>query len=277
MALTDNQRIQIANKHRATKIKLEAAFIAVLLRLLVKIAKRLVSEYKDGKTLSASTFESEFFEAVRNQYIRANKRIDSRYINASQSESIKDVNNIAFNNFNTAIGWVLTSRIAAIMATTQKDINDSIAKLIGSKSPDDIAQLRHIFMQKSAYRASLIGITETNNAVEAKKLVLAETYLQKEDHLLKKTWVTILDGKERKWHGDVFGASIFINDLFDVADESLSHPGDMTHGATAKNICNCRCSCIYEDGRIVVSPFAAFKASSIKTGKSRITAAPFAA
>ncbi|WP_234393731.1 phage head morphogenesis protein, partial [Fangia hongkongensis] len=66
-----------------------------------------------------------------------------------------------------------------------------------------------------------------------------------EYYVARKTWVTILDGRERAWHGDVFGQTVQSGELFIVKDQLLSRPGDISHGATADNVCNCRCSAIY--------------------------------
>lgn len=55
-----------------------------------------------------------------------------------------------------------------------------------------------------------------------------------------KTWETIMDGKERDWHGEVDGMTIPIMSKFIVHGEELYGPGDPT--ASPDNVICCRCS-----------------------------------
>ena len=55
-----------------------------------------------------------------------------------------------------------------------------------------------------------------------------------------KTWQTILDGRERKWHQDAHGQTVPLGDKFIVKGELMDGPGDPA--ASAGNLVNCRCS-----------------------------------
>lgn len=57
----------------------------------------------------------------------------------------------------------------------------------------------------------------------------------------KKTWHTIVDGREREWHKDVNHTTIPIEEPFDVGGELMMQPLDDSMGAGAENIANCRC------------------------------------
>ena len=57
----------------------------------------------------------------------------------------------------------------------------------------------------------------------------------------KKTWHTIIDGREREWHEEVNGTTIPIEEPFDVGGELMMQPLDDSMGAGADNIANCRC------------------------------------
>lgn len=57
----------------------------------------------------------------------------------------------------------------------------------------------------------------------------------------KKTWNTIIDGREREWHKDVNRTTLPIEEPFDVNGELMMQPLDDTMGASADNIANCRC------------------------------------
>ena len=56
-----------------------------------------------------------------------------------------------------------------------------------------------------------------------------------------KKWNTVMDGREREWHGEVNGTTLSLEEPFEVGGELLMHPLDMSLGASADNIANCRC------------------------------------
>ena len=57
----------------------------------------------------------------------------------------------------------------------------------------------------------------------------------------QKTWHSLLDGRERKWHHDAHGQTVPIREPFEILGELLMYPLDTSLGATADNIANCRC------------------------------------
>lgn len=60
-----------------------------------------------------------------------------------------------------------------------------------------------------------------------------------------KKWIDIRDTRERKTHLDVGGTTIPIDEPFRVGGSLLMFPKDMSLGAAAKEIVNCRCSVKY--------------------------------
>lgn len=62
--------------------------------------------------------------------------------------------------------------------------------------------------------------------------------------LLEKTWVTMGDKKVRPWHKQANYQTVLIGEPFIVHGESLMYPGDMSLGASLKNVSGCRCSSI---------------------------------
>lgn len=65
----------------------------------------------------------------------------------------------------------------------------------------------------------------------------------KTDGYRYKVWQTELDNKVRPTHMEMEGVKIPIDDLFVVGDSLMEVPHDITHGASASEISNCRCSC----------------------------------
>lgn len=61
----------------------------------------------------------------------------------------------------------------------------------------------------------------------------------------KKTWHTILDGRERETHMIMDGKTIPINDYFNVGFSIMKYPRDDSMGAAVEEIANCRCHVSY--------------------------------
>jgi hypothetical protein len=61
-----------------------------------------------------------------------------------------------------------------------------------------------------------------------------------------KYWVTMADDKVREAHLIAEGQVQFADEPFTVMDEELMQPGDTSLGASKANVCNCRCTAVYE-------------------------------
>lgn len=60
-----------------------------------------------------------------------------------------------------------------------------------------------------------------------------------------KTWHTIIDGREREWHHNADSMTVPIDEPFEIGGELLMYPLDISLGASADNIANCRCTATY--------------------------------
>jgi len=91
-------------------------------------------------------------------------------------------------------------------------------------------------------RALVIARTETIRASNAGNLVgAASTGLE-----FNKIWISHIDSRIRDEHITANGQKVGKNDLFKVGGESLAFPADTSHGASAWNTIQCRCSIGYE-------------------------------
>ena len=61
----------------------------------------------------------------------------------------------------------------------------------------------------------------------------------------KKKWIDVGDKRERKPHLEVGGTTLPIDEPFSVGDSLLQFPKDISLGASADEIVNCRCSIQY--------------------------------
>ena len=60
------------------------------------------------------------------------------------------------------------------------------------------------------------------------------------DGYTRKTWVCLMDGKERDTHGAADGQTVGIDEMFTVGNCQMLYPGDWING-TPEEIANCRC------------------------------------
>lgn len=85
-------------------------------------------------------------------------------------------------------------------------------------------------------RAANLALNESNsilNHMELRQAIKAGYTM--------KIWRTELDNRVRPTHIVMEGVKIPINDLFKVGGYDMEMPHDMTHGADASEVSNCRC------------------------------------
>ncbi len=106
-------------------------------------------------------------------------------------------------------------------------------------------------------RARLIARTETVTAAnQGAMLSVKTTGLE-----LNKVWISAKDNRTRRRPRDKFdhlhmdGKLVGYEDSFNVDGETMQQPGDRKNGASAGNICNCRCAVgfypVRENGKLV--------------------------
>ena len=99
------------------------------------------------------------------------------------------------------------------------------------------------FNSGSASRSRTAATTETQSSSETNKNIIAVTLLTAANIFsgAQKIWMTILDGRERASHNMANGQKVSIHQPYEVQGQQLMYPGDISLGATADNVVNCRC------------------------------------
>ena len=93
----------------------------------------------------------------------------------------------------------------------------------------------------STDRSILIAETETNNTANNDEYQEAL-----ENSKTEKIWHTMADNKVRQTHRDIDGATIPINDLFQVGEAEMRFPCDEEYAYDyPSETCNCRCHISY--------------------------------
>ena len=164
--------------------------------------------------------------------------LEDRFLNVLSMIEIRKNRGEAF--LGDSIDWFTMAFLAvAVRRIDDQEIHDAASRfgidvaLSTYKNQDNDYML-------SADRAINMAATESNaincygelaDAVKAGKSM--------------KKWVTIMDGREREWHGEADGMLVPIDQPFEVGGELLMYPLDTSLGATADNIANCRCVAEY--------------------------------
>lgn len=129
--------------------------------------------------------------------------------------------------------------IAAIYFATDDYITDYVRQF-----SHDVVQSTFDHIKEEYYlsrdRAMFISECEANTSLNYKEYMDAIKSGKK-----YKTWKDIGDKRERRTHLEVGGTTIPIKELFAVGDSLMLFPKDVSHGASSKEIVNCRCSIQY--------------------------------
>ena len=88
-------------------------------------------------------------------------------------------------------------------------------------------------------RAGLLALNESNTVNNYEDLQKAI-----ENGYTHKTWKAEMDSRTRKTHSKMDGKKIEIDKYFEFPDCKMIAPHDTLNGSN-KELCNCRCSCVY--------------------------------
>lgn len=124
----------------------------------------------------------------------------------------------------------------------------------GLKEGDTLDQMQdriqRVMKGQSDYAARRIARTETTGSMN-----FGQQIERDEIGIENKEWIATLDGrtrganpKDRFNHIGADGQTVVNSGLFVVSGQQLAFPGDGSHGASAGNICNCRCVGVSEFG-----------------------------
>jgi len=231
------------NSDKSKKIKYETGLIIVMRRFFKKVANDLEKAYASNQQIiDPVIYSEELYNLLRQHYLKVQKYFSTYVYQTQLSPGQQKLVKENSQAYEYALLAQIPSRIKFIINTIKKDIALLFKNNALELTPNTFKKL---FLQAAFWRAKLIGITETQNAAELKKHTQAQYISVGLGIKLLKVWFTILDGRERPWHGAVSLQRTRGDGLFTVAGQFLLHPGDITHGATAANICNCRCSALY--------------------------------
>lgn len=263
MALSKKEQEARTRKELAQKLRLEAGMIPKLRAFFSHMDVQFRLTYLESATImSAESFEPELLAIIGDQFRRTvrvfghNVRDEVKSyshlkLEYKQSESTIEE---AFRQFITTTSLI---HAAFITQTTNKIYNFAVQKAIVEMTlageevtRESVAKRAYeIARVQNLPRANNIAATTTQNAAEGAKQVELEALVKARSTIngipirdtTEKEWNTVLDSHARIAHVVADGQRVAFDEAFIVDGELLMFPGDISHGASAKNTNHCRC------------------------------------
>lgn len=133
---------------------------------------------------------------------------------------------------------MIDSYIKGYVLETSKQIIDTTFSHIAGKPPDSEQTTDDYYLSND--RAMFISECEANSVLNYRQYSKAVKAGK-----TKKKWIDVGDKRERKTHLEVGGTILPIDEPFSVGDSLLQFPKDVSPGASADEVVNCRCSIQY--------------------------------
>lgn len=155
---------------------------------------------------------------------------------------------------NTAVKNVLTKEInpftkISFKGNVDKDVllrnieSEMIQSLLKGESIQSMANRLKNIAEKSLYNAIKIARTETTRIENSARQSVAEEG-NKLGFNMWKRWYATPDERTREWHAEADGQEVPYDEPFIVGGEKLMYPADISMGASAQNVINCRCTIV---------------------------------
>lgn len=136
---------------------------------------------------------------------------------------------------NTYLNVYIAIRLQRVDQTTRERIRAIIDE---GGSMVEIAKRIEQEARKQEIRANTIARTETTNAMNRSTLIALES----SGGEWEKSWVPMVDDRTRDAHIVMHNSGFIpLREQFIVGGERMNYPGDVSTGASAGNVVNCRC------------------------------------
>lgn len=282
MAIT-NVKKQVL-KDLKDKIELEGRFRKELKKVNRDIIETFRSDIRRGQITSAENFRPEFEELLTEHYERVADKFEGRIIDEMPADvaiTPEEAGLLA-----AALALFIPQRAirqsTEILSTTQSNMRTAL-RVAAAENVDQIE-----FSLNASVLLNRQLVSRETGIVSLETQTMAETVKRAEvDALTGKTplsnqaavvnvdkeWVTVGDEVVRPAHVIADSQVRPVNEPFIVGGERLKHPGDMSLGASLKNVVNCRCSSVYDNSRIVTARRELFIPDEEEDGRTVIITA----
>jgi hypothetical protein len=260
--LTKPEMARVWARMEAEKIALDAQYKRKFKRLLKADYALFIDAFEKAKgmgelayTITALNIKADpYFALYQELYSKVGAKYyfkaKERYVTTGSKQSEEEVIEIILNYLRNYAG----ARILGITQTTLAQMQAALANVVSGEMSisQAIKYLKKVFGFESDYRAERIARTEINAASNFGSYEWAK----RSGLDLTKTWLSSTDRRtrgtkpyQRHSHIGMNGQTVGLLDLFTEprTGERLEYPGDGSHGATAGNIINCRCTTVFTE------------------------------
>lgn len=255
----------------ADKIFVETLFIRDLNKFFDKVVKVFEADLKleTNKSFSINTksidverlFADDVDSLLKNNYKLGVLKATQRFMSdpfVNQLYSKLEIRRIIEESLSNMDYYIVNREIyitPKILNTTAENLIESrsfVDKFISDNNLTLTASEKNSMIvdnlsNRLKNRSEGIAVTETQNIYQETKQTYGNAInkkLNEQGKSLDKRWNAILDQKTRSFHAQAHGQRVPTQALYIVGGEALMYPGDSNHGATKKNLINCRCESI---------------------------------
>lgn len=204
---------------------------------LKKMAEQLATVLQDATKTAESFISDSAVNVYRNNY---NASADGLGFSLIDNTAVKKILTKEVNPFTKLSMQGITDK-AALKRKLESEIITAILK--GESIPNMSARLKQVaeLSLRNTVRIARTETTRIENA--ARNEVGAEG--KKMGFVMWKRWVAKDEpGVTRPAHLDANRQEVPYDEPFEVGDEKLMYPGDISLGASAGNVINCRCTMV---------------------------------
>lgn len=261
---TQTERDKSASKDHKLKIAFELTLYKNMQSFFREYSKDFLNKYAKLEIMPDKTsYVAKLNKILLNHYGNVSKTFALNIVNALEKpDNHSKVLNSLDSAFNVHHDNRSKDSANIIMKTTHEDALDALERVKIQAAKDGVvnltkqklAEMARLKLDSSLVgRTKTISVTETQNPAEHAKQAEVDFLSWHRSTILgqniaeaqkKKEWNTIMDGDERRAHGNANTQMVDFNMPYIVGGEKFMYPGDQSLGASIGNWINCRCSSI---------------------------------
>ena len=207
---------------------------------LQKLSEQLATRLQDTNKLTTNFVTKSAQNIFKYNYNAEVARLGAGYgFTLIDDTAVRNILTGEVNPF-TKLSIAAEKDKAAIVRKLQSELTTGLLK--GESIPNIAKRIKGV---AENYLGDTVRIarTETTRVMNSAKQAVGEEGKRLGLTMYKK-WVASVDDRTRDEHVQADGQEVPIDEPFVVGGEQMMYPGDVSLGASAGNVINCRCTCV---------------------------------